>query len=62
MIYVQHSYNIVVHTSTSKSHFETLFWYFLTSPLDFAYGKQGGMREDIIGEALRVNNFFEKIR
>jgi hypothetical protein len=53
MIYIQHSYNREVHTSTSKSHFETCFGYFPPSPLDVAYGKQRGVREDLTGDALK---------
>jgi hypothetical protein len=62
MIYIQHSYNKVVHTSTSKSPFETFFGYFPPSPLDVVYGQQGGEREDITGEALRVEKFVGNIR
>jgi hypothetical protein len=39
LIYIQHSYNRAVHTSTSKSPFETCFGYFPPSPLDVVYGK-----------------------
>jgi hypothetical protein len=59
---IQHSYNRVVHTSTGKSHFETFFGYFSPSPLDVVYVQQGGVREDIIGEYLKVEKFIEKIR
>jgi hypothetical protein len=62
MIYIQHSYNRVVHTSTSKSPFETFFGYFPPSPLDVVYGQQGGAREDITREALKAKKFVEKIR
>jgi len=62
MVYIQHSYNRSVHTSIGKSPFETFFLYFLPSPLDIAYGKQGGVREDITGDALRDENFIDKIR
>jgi hypothetical protein len=63
MIYIQHSYNRAIHTSTGKSPFETCFGYFPPSPLDVVYGQQGGVREDIIiGEALKVKKFVEKIR
>jgi hypothetical protein len=62
IIYIQYSCNIGVHTSTSKSPFETLFGYFPPSPLDVAYEQKGGMREDIIGEALRMEKFVENIR
>jgi hypothetical protein len=30
--------------------------------LDVVYGQQGGVREDITGEALKVEKFVEKIR
>jgi hypothetical protein len=62
MIYIQHSYNKSVHTSTGKSHFETFFGYFPPSPLDFVYGKQGGVREDLTGDALNETKILEKIR
>jgi hypothetical protein len=38
MIYIQHSYNKVVHTSTSKSPFETCFGYLTPLFLDLVYG------------------------
>jgi hypothetical protein len=47
LIYIQHSYNKEVHTSTSKSAFENFFGYLSPSPLDVVYRKQGGVREDI---------------
>jgi hypothetical protein len=49
-------------TSTTRHPFETWFGYFPPSPLDVVYGKQGGLREDIIGEALKVEKFVDKIR
>ena len=49
-----------VLTYTSKSSFETCFGYFTPSPLDITYGQHGG-REDLIGDALRVDKFVEKI-
>jgi hypothetical protein len=61
MIYTQCSFNIVVHTSTGKSPFENCFGYFLPSPLDVVYGQQG-VREDTMGEALKVEKFVENIR
>jgi hypothetical protein len=42
--------------------FETCFGYFSPSPLDVVYGQQGGGREDIMGEALKVEKFVENIR
>jgi hypothetical protein len=60
MIYIQHSYNRVVHTSTGKSPFETFFGYFPHSPLDVFYGSKG-VREDTIGEELIVDKFVENI-
>jgi hypothetical protein len=62
MIYIQHSYNRAVHTSTGKSPFETCFGYFPPSPLDVVYGKQGGVREDLTGDALKEEKIVEKIR
>jgi hypothetical protein len=47
LIYIQHSYNIVVNTSTSKCPFETCYGYFPPFPLDVVYGQQGGVMEDI---------------
>jgi hypothetical protein len=47
LIYIQHSYNIAVHTSICKSPFETCFGYFPPSPLDVVYGNQGGVSEDL---------------
>jgi hypothetical protein len=46
MIYIQHSYNKAVHTSTGKSPFETCFGYFLPLPLDVLY-RQQGVGEDL---------------
>jgi hypothetical protein len=37
MIYLQHSYSRTIHTSTSKSPFETCFRYLSPSPLDVVY-------------------------
>jgi hypothetical protein len=62
LIYIQHSYNRAIHTSTGKSPFETCFGYLPLSPLDVVYGHQGGVREDITGEALKAKKFVEKIR
>ena len=62
MIYVQHSYNIVVHTSTSKPLFETFFRYFPPSPLDVVYGQQGKFKEDLTGDALKEEKNVENIR
>jgi hypothetical protein len=53
LIYIQHYYNISVHTSIGKSPFETFFGYFPPSLLDVVYGKQGEVREDLIGDALK---------
>jgi hypothetical protein len=62
MIYIQHSYNREVHTSIGKSPFETCFGYLTALPLDVVYGKQGGVKEDIMREALREEKFIEKLR
>jgi hypothetical protein len=60
-IYIQHSYNIEVHTSIGKSYFETCFGYFPPSPLDVVYGKKGVM-EDFTREALKEEKNVENIR
>jgi hypothetical protein len=60
MIYIQHSYNRTMHTSIGKSSFGTRFGYFPPSPLDVVYGHQGGVREDISGEVLKVEKFVEE--
>jgi hypothetical protein len=62
LIYIQHYYNREIHTSTGKSPFETCFGYFPPSPLDVVYGKQGGVREDLTGDALKAEKIVEKIR
>jgi hypothetical protein len=51
LIYIQHSYDRVVYTSTNKFPFENLFGYLPTLPLHVVYGQQGGAREDTVGEA-----------
>lgn len=38
MAYIQHSYNDVFQTSSSKSPIETCFGYLPPSPLDISYG------------------------
>jgi hypothetical protein len=53
LIYRKHSYKRPVHTSTSKSPFETCFGYFPPSPLDVLYGKKGGVKEDLTGDTLK---------
>jgi hypothetical protein len=57
MIYIQNSHNKVVHTSIGKSPFETCFGYLPPSPLNVVCGQQGGAREDIVGEVLKVEKF-----
>jgi hypothetical protein len=52
LIYIQHSYNKAVHTSTGKSPFETCFEYSSPSPLEVIYGQQGEMTKDITRDAL----------
>ena len=37
--YVQHAYNIAIHSLTQKSLFVKCFGYFPKSPLDFVFGK-----------------------
>jgi hypothetical protein len=54
LIYIQHSYNRSIHTSSGKSPFANCFGYFPPSPFDVVYGQQGGVREDLIGDALKV--------
>jgi hypothetical protein len=34
--------------------FETFFRYFPPSPLDVVYVRQGGVREDLIGDVLKI--------
>jgi hypothetical protein len=62
MIYIQHSYNREVYTSTMKSPFEKKNRYFPPSPLDVICGQQGGVMEDIAREVLKVEKNVEKIR
>jgi hypothetical protein len=62
VIYTQHYCSRVVHTYTGKSPSETFFGYFPPSPLDVIYGHQGGVREDITREVLKVEKFVENIR
>jgi hypothetical protein len=62
LIYIQHSYKKEVHYYTSKSPFETFLGYFPPSPLDIVYGQQGGVREDLTRDALKVEKNVEKIR
>ena len=42
------------------SVFEYFFEYCPHSNFDIGYGKQEGVKEDLIGDALRVENFIEK--
>jgi hypothetical protein len=60
MIYIQKSYNRVVHTSTGKLPFETCFGYFPPSPLDVVYGKQGGVREGLSKNALKEKKMLRR--
>jgi len=60
MIYIQHSYNVAICTSSGRSPFETCFGNFPPSCLDVVYGKEG-VREDITRETLKVDKFVEKI-
>jgi hypothetical protein len=53
MIYVYNSYNKAIHTYIGKSPFETHFGCFPPSPLDIVHGQEGGVREDLIEDALR---------
>jgi hypothetical protein len=60
MIYIQQPYNRAVHTSTSKSPFETCFGYLPPSPLDVVYGQQGGVREDLTRDALKEKKMLRR--
>jgi hypothetical protein len=62
LICIQYSYNRAVHTSTGKSPLETCFGYFPPSPLDVVYEQQRGVREDLIGDALKKEKNVEKIK
>jgi hypothetical protein len=61
LIYIQHSYNRVVHISTNKSPFETCFGHLPPSPLDVVYGQQEGVMEDIMGDALKQKNLLKRL-
>lgn len=61
MVYIQHSYNREIHSSTSKSSFDTCFGYFSSTPLDIAYGHQGGVREDLKWYTFRVEICIEML-
>jgi len=39
---------------------KTCFGYLPPSPLDIAYGQDRGVREDLTGDASRVENFVQK--
>jgi hypothetical protein len=39
IVYIQHSYNRELHSSTNKSPFKTCFGYLPPSPFDIVYGK-----------------------
>jgi hypothetical protein len=60
-IYIQHSYNRELHSSTNKSPFETCFGYLPPSPFDIIYGQQ---REEakLQGEEQKESTFVDKIR
>jgi hypothetical protein len=53
LIYIQHSYNKVAHTSINKFPFETYFGYLFPLPLDVVYGQQAGVKEGITKDALK---------
>jgi hypothetical protein len=57
---MKYYYNRVVHTFTSMSPFETCFRYLPHFPLDVVCGR--GVSEDIIGEALKDEIFFDNIK
>jgi hypothetical protein len=52
-IYIHHSYNRKIWTSTGKLPFETCFGYFPPSPLDVVYGQHKTMRENLTGDELK---------
>ena len=60
-IYIHHSYYRAVHTLTGKTPYETYFGYLSPLALDIVYGKQEGVREDLIGDALKEEKNVEKI-
>jgi hypothetical protein len=61
LVYIQHSYNIAIHSSTIKSHFEICFGYLPHSPFDTGYGKHKD--EAIIqGDEYKASAFMENIR
>jgi hypothetical protein len=62
LIYIQHSYNTEIYTSTRKLLFVTWFGYFPPSPLDVVYGQQRGVREDLREDALKVEKLVENIK
>jgi hypothetical protein len=39
LVYIQHSYNIPLHSSINKSPFKTCFGYLPPSPFDIVYGQ-----------------------
>ena len=61
MIYIHHSYNKTIHTFNGRYSFETFFGYLPPSHLNVVYGQQGRVREDTTSEALRAENFIDKI-
>ena len=42
--------------------FVVVYWNLPPSPLDVLYGKQGGVREELTGAALKLEKNVEKIR
>ena len=58
VIYIQHSYNRVVHTSICKSPFETCFGCLSPSPLDITHGQQRGATKYTMSEAVKVEKPF----
>ena len=61
MVYIHYFYNREIHISTGNGPFEKCFRYLWPSPLDIAYGQQGGVKEYLIGDHLRAENFRENI-
>lgn len=52
----------MVHASISNSPFEIFFGYVPLSLEDVVYGYQGGVREETLWEALKVEKFVDKIK
>jgi hypothetical protein len=60
LIYIQHSYNRAIHSSTNKSPFQTCFGYLPPSKFDIVYGKWKE-EEKLQGEEKKESTFVDKI-